>query len=377
MAKKNGNGEGGISRHKKSGLYMARYTVQTPTGPKRKTLYGKTRREVDEKLTKAKANRDDGLVFDADNLTVGRYLERWLTDSVRDTVKATTYESYERIIRVHVVPTLGRVKLDKLNPLHLQSLYREKLDSGLSTRTVQYVHVVVHRALKQAVRWGLVLRNVSEAVDPPRTHRKEMRPLTPDQARTFLEAAQGDRLGALYVLALHCGLRQGELFGLRWGDVDLEAGVLRVNRTLSRTKDGPVFTIPKTSKSRRTVQLTNGAIEALKRHSERQAEEMVRADTLYADQSLVFASEIGSPLNRHNVNGRSFKPLLVRAGLPDIRFHDLRHTCATLLLGKGVHPKFVQELLGHTTIAITLDTYSHVLPGMGDHAKQAIEEVLN
>ena len=150
-----------------------------------------------------------------------------------------------------------------------------------------------------------------------------------------------------------------------------------MNRSLSRTKDGPRFTVPKTTKSRRTVRLTNGAIEALKRHSQRQAEEMVRADTLYADQGLVFASEIGTPLNRHNVNGRSFKPLLVRAGLPEIRFHDLRHTCATLLLGKEVHPKFVQELLGHATIAITLDTYSHVLPGMGDQTRQAIEDVLS
>jgi len=272
---------------------------------------------------------------------------------------------------------LGRVKLNNLNPLHLQSLYRERLDSGLSPRTVQYVHVVMHRALKQAVRWGLVPLNVSEAVDPPRMHRKEMHPLSPIQARTFLEAAREDHLEALYVVALHCGLRQGELFGLRWADVDLEAGTLRVNRTLSHTKDGPTFTVPKTAKSRRTVQLTNGAIEALKRHSERQAQEMVRVDTLCQDQGLVFASQIGTPMNRQNLNSRSFKPLLKRAGLPNIRFHDLRHTCATLLLGRGVHPKFVQELLGHATIAITLDTYSHVLPGMGDQTRQAIEDVLD
>ena len=159
--------------------------------------------------------------------------------------------------------------------------------------------------------------------------------------------------------------------------MDLETGTLRVSRTLSRTKDGPTFTAPKTAKSRRTVRLTTGAVEALKRHSERQAEEIVRMDTLYQDQGLVFASEVGTPLNRHNVNHRSFKPLLERAGLPNIRFHDLRHTCATLLLGRGVHPKFVQELLGHATIAITLDTYSHVLPGMGDQASRAMEDALS
>ncbi len=317
MTKRRGNGEGTITK-RKDGRWEARYTAQTPKGPKRKALYGRTRSEVAKKLTKAMSDRDGGLVFDDENLRVEEYLERWLKGSVRGSVKPVTYESYERVLRVHVVPTLGRVKLAKLNPLHLQSLYRERLDSGLSPRTVQYVHVVMHRALKQAVRWGLVPRNASEAVDPPKTHRKEMRPLSPDQARSFLEAAIEDRLEALYVVAVHCGLRQGELFGLRWSDVDLDAGTLHVARTLSHTKDGPTFTVPKTAKSRRTVQLTNGSIEALKRHSERQAEEMVRVDTLYADQGLVFASEIGTPLNRHNVNGRSFKPLLVRAGMPEI-----------------------------------------------------------
>jgi integrase len=158
--------------------------------------------------------------------------------------------------------------------------------------------------------------------------------------------------------------------------VDLEEGSLRVNRTLTQTKDGSVFTIPKTAKSRRTVRLTNGAVEALKRHSERQAQEMVKMDTLYEDQGLVFTSEVGTPLNRQNVTQRSFKPLLHHAGLPEIRFHDLRHTCATLLLGKGVHPKFVQELLGHATVAITLDTYSHVLPGMGDQTADAMNSML-
>jgi integrase len=374
MARRRGNGEGTITR-RKDGRWEGRYTIHTGTEHKRKVLYGRTRAEVAEKLTKAMADRDGGLVFDHENLRVEDYLDRWLKGSVRGNVKPITFESYERVLRVHVVPTLGRAKLNNLTPLHLQSLYRERLDSGLSSRTVQYVHVLMHRALKQAVRWGLLPRNVSEAVDPPRIHRKEMHPLSPVQARTFLEVAREDRLETLYVVALHCGLRQGELFGLRWSDVDLEEGTLQVNRTLTQTKDGPVFTVPKTLKSRRNVRLTNSAVEALKRHSERQAQEMVKMDTLYEDQGLVLASEVGTPLNRQNVTQRSFKPLLLRAGLPKIRFHDLRHTCATLLLGKGVHPKFVQELLGHSTIAITLDTYSHILPGMGDQTVNAMDDV--
>ena len=247
------------------------------------------------------------------------------------------------------------------------------MDAGLSPRTVQYLHSVLHRALKQALRWGLVPRNVTEAVDPPRVRKEEMRPLSPAEARKLLEAARADRLEALYVLAVHCGLRQGELLGLRWKDIDLEAGTLQVRRTLS---DG-TFTAPKTARSRRSVKLTAGAVEALKRHSARQADEMTRMGERYEDRGLIFASEVGTPLNRHNLAHRSFKPLLKRAELPNIRFHHLRHTCATLLLSKGVHPKFVQELLGHATIAITLDTYSHVLPGMGDQTATAIEDALS
>ncbi len=233
MAKKRGNGEGSITR-RKDGLYMARYTVQTPTGPKRKTLYGKTRREVDEKLTKAKADRDGGLVFDADGVKVGEYLERWLADSVRDTVRPTTFERYEQMVRLHIRPVLGRLKLKNLTPAHVRGLYREKLDAGLSPRTVQYVHVTLHKALKQAVMDGLIPRNATEVVKPPQVRREEMQPLSPEQVKVLLQATRDDRFEALYVLAVTTGLRQGELLGLKWDDVDLETGMLRVRRTLSQ-----------------------------------------------------------------------------------------------------------------------------------------------
>src|SRR5215203_3800016 len=221
MAKKNGNGEGGISR-RKDGLYMARYTVQTATGAKRKTLYGKTRREVDEKLTAAKADRDGGLVFDADNLRLGEYLGRWLSDSVRDTVRQTTFERYEQIVRLHIRPILGQLKLKNLTSAHVRGLYRQKLDAGLAPRTVQYVHVTLHKALEQAIVDGLIPRNVTEAVKPPQVRREEMRPLTAEQVRILFDVGVGDRLEALYVLAVTTGLRQGELLGLKWDDVDLE-----------------------------------------------------------------------------------------------------------------------------------------------------------
>jgi integrase len=283
-----------------------------------------------------------------------------------------SFESYERLLRLHVVPAIGYLKLKVLSPPHIRRLYGEKLDAGLSPRTVQYAHVVLQRALKAAVNDGLIPRNPCEAVDPPQVLREEIRPLARDQVRALLGAAAGDRLEALYVVAVHCGLRQGELLGLKWEDVDLEARTLPVRRTLSKGE----FAAPKTAKGRRSVSLTPTAVEALKRHSERQAKEMVKAGTLYRDRGLVFASLVGTPLSRHNLT-RSFKALLGRAGLPRaVRFHDLRHTCATLLLGKGFNGKFVQELLGHAAIAVTLDTYSHVLPGMADHTG-AMEDALS
>ena len=254
---------------------------------------------------------------------------------------------------------------------------RQLHSSGLSARSVRYIHAVMHRALKQALRWGLVPRNACEAVDPPKPQKKEITPLSRDEARRLLEAVCGDRLETLYVLAIHCGLRQGELLGLRWEDVDLDDATLQVRRTLSTAKTGPKFAAPKTAKSRRTVRLNRLAVESLKRHHERQFEESTTLADEWKDYGLVFATTNGAPMDPSNLIARSFKPLLRNAGLPNIRFHDLRHTCATLLLGGGVHPKLVQELLGHATIAITLDTYSHVLPGMGDQAATAMEDALS
>src|SRR3712207_6400692 len=285
---------------------MARYTVQTSTGPKRKTLYGKTRREVDEKLTKAKADRDGGLIFDADNLKLGEYLGRWLADSIRDTVRPTTFERYEQMVRLHIRPMLGKVKLKNLTSAHVRGLYRHKLDSGLSPRTVQYLHVTLHKALKQAITDGLIPRNATEAVKPPQVRREEMRPLTAEQVKVLFEAAKGDRLEALYILAVATGLRQGELLGLRWDDIDLEVGTLQVRRTLTTAKGGPVLSAPKTKGSRRTVRLSQMALEALRSHLERQLEEIDQAGGLWRENGLIFPSESGSPLSRQHVTSHRF-----------------------------------------------------------------------
>jgi integrase len=302
---------------------------------------------------------------------------------VQDTVRNTTFERYEQIVRVHIKPPLGRVKLKNLAPTHVRGLYKEKLQS-LSSRTVRYIHVTLHKALKQAVNDGLIPRNATEAVKPPQVCWEEIYPLRPEQVSTLFEAARGDRLEALYILAIHTGLRQGELLGLKWEDVDLEAGTLQVRRTLTTAKDGPVLSTPKTKGSRRPVKLTQSAVEALRSHLQRQLGEIQRqlgeidrAGTLWEENGLIFASEVGEPLDRRSITKYQFKKLLKRAELPDVRFHDLRHTCATLLLGRNVNPKIVSEMLGHASIAITLDTYSHVLPNMQSEAAQALEDALN
>jgi integrase len=362
--KSRANGDGDVyPRKNKAGKITSYRGAYVGPDGKRRYVSGKNKEEARAKLRTARGEAERGLVSEGGNVALSDYLKRWLNDSVRGSVKPVTHDSYEMLVNNHVVPPLGNLRLSKLTPAHLQGFYRSKLDAGLSPRTVQYLHVVLHRALKQALRWGLVTRNVAEAVDPPKVHKKEVTPLSPEQARAFLEAARGDRLEALYVVAVHTGMRQGELLALRWDDVDLDAGVLRVRGT-------------KTARSRRTVKLSNTALDALRSHLTRQLEEIDRVRSMWWENGLVFATEIGTPLNRHNLVNRSFKPLLLSAGLPHIRFHDLRHTCATILLSQGVHAKFVQELLGHATIAITLDTYSHVLPGMSSGTADAMDRAL-
>lgn len=372
MAGKRGNGEGSIYR-RKDGRWVGQYLVYTAAGPKYRYIYGKTRQDVSKRLTKAMSDRDGGLVFDAGALTVGEYLERWLSDSVRGTVRISTFERHEQIIRAHLAPALGRVKLKTVTPAHVRSLHREKLDTGLSPATVRKIHSTLHKALSQAVSDGLIPRNAAD-VKAPRPAPDEMRPLSEAEARELLDAAResGDRFEPLYVLAITTGLRRGELLGLRWDDADLERGTLRVGRALVREGGRHTLGETKTKRGRRRVNLTPRTVTALKAHRKRQLEERVKLAGLYEDHGLIFAATAGTPLNPENLVKRSFKPLLKKAGLPEIRFHDLRHTCATLLLGRGVHPKLVQELLGHATIAMTLDTYSHYLPSMGDQASGAM-----
>jgi len=384
MSKKRANGEGSISK-RKNGTYMARYTVHTSNGPKQKCLYAKTRKEAAARLVEILANQESHLAFDAKNQTLGEFLNRWLDESVKRNVRPRTLANYRSQVDKHIAPALGRIKLKNLTAAHVQAFYNAEVDSGLAPSSMRYIHAVLHRALNQAVRWRLVAENVTEAVDLPRLEHKEPCTLCPEEAQRFLQTAHGYRLEALFVLALTTGLRQGEALALRWEDIDLHAGTLTVRRQVQRKRRGGseleepglVFSQPKSKKGHRTIRLSTIALEALRSHHERQLQEKQKVGPGYHDQGLVFTTTIGTPLDAQNVVNRHFKPLLRAAGLPHIRYHDLRHTCATLLARKNVNPKVVQDTLGHASLSMTLGVYSHVQAAMKDEAAAAMDSTFS
>lgn len=377
--KHRGHNEGSIFQ-RKDGRWVAELSEGRDESGKRqppRRWYGETRKEVAEELTAALRDKQQGLLPKASKQTVGQFLDAWMEDVVKGSVRPTTYETYRNVLK-HAEP-IRDILLMKLTPQDLQRLYANirsaKDEDKRLGRTTQVLHAVLHKALGQAVKWGLVPRNVTEAVERPKAQTKEFRPLTKEEADGLLKAAEGDRLYALYVLALTAGLRFGELLGLRWEDIDLDKGILTVKHQVRMVDEEPQFIPLKTAKSRRTIRLPSLAVTALRKHRTRQLEERLRLGEVWRDYDLVFCTEVGTPLSESNVRNRSFHPLLKKAGLPRIRFHDLRHTCATLLLAQGVHPKLVQEQLGHSAIGMTLDTYSHVVPSMMDQVAGAMDSI--
>lgn len=372
-----GHDEGSIYQRESDGKWVA--AVNLGYGPdgkrKRKVIYGKTRKEVSEKLKIALRDQQQGFPIAVERQTVSQFLDKWLQDSVKPTVRSKTYDSYGQIVRLYIAPALGKIQLAKLSPQQVQAFLNAKLESGLSPRTVQYCHAILRRALGQAYKWAQVPRNVATLVDPPRVRRHEVQPFTPDQARAFLASIQGDRLEALYTVALSLGLRQGEALGLRWSDVDLERGMLTVRMALQRVGGKLQLVEPKTERSRRTLRLPQVTLAALKAHRVRQLEERLLAGAQWQDSGLVFTSTIGTPMEPRNAF-RRYQEALSRAGLPHFRFHDLRHTAATLLLAQGVHPRVIMEILGHSQISLTMNTYSHVVPALGDEAATRMDRAL-
>jgi len=371
--RRRGHNEGSIYR-RKDGRWTAVLTVGSG---KRKSYYGRTRAEVQRKLASAVAALQSGLVPPAsERQTLSQFLTGWLENTVKPSVRAWTFRGYEGKVRTHILPGLGNVTLVNLTPQRLEAFLNQKRTAGLSPQTVQHLRAILRAALSDAVKWGLVPRNVATLVDGPRVPHHDIQPLSPDEARRLVEAVAPYRLGALFSVALAVGLRQGEALGLRWEDVDLDAGTLTVKKTLQRIGGEFVLVEPKTVRSRRTIALPSAAVDALRTHRARQMEERLMAGSLWRDEwGLVFTTAKGRPLQGTNVT-RTFQQLLTRAGLRRQRFHDLRHSCASLLLAQGVHPRVVMETLGHSQIGLTMNTYSHVLPPLQREAARRMDEVL-
>jgi integrase len=349
-----------------------------PNG-KRKAFYGETRQEVAKCLAKALHEQEQGIgVISDERQTLASFLESWLmTLSSLRHLESRTVDGHRSHVQTHIVPALGHLRLTKLTTRQVEHFYAELVAKGLASTTVHHVHETLHKALEDAVRMDMLQRNVSDKAQAPGYHQRDMQVLTQEQARQLCAAARGTSMYALVVVALSTGMRQGELLGLRWRDVDLEAGVLSVRQALTfdRITRQYRFKEPKNKRSRRQIQLPSPTIQALRGHQARQAEQRGMLGPAWIDNDLVFPNPIGGP-SAASTSHHAVCKLLVKANLPRIRFHDLRHTCATLLLRAKVNPKVVSELLGHSSVAITLDIYSHVLPDMQDDATAAMSAIL-
>lgn len=374
MARRRGHNEGTI-RERADGRWEARVTVGWKRGKlQRKSIYGKTRDEVQKKLVAALSDQHEGIPIDSERQTFGQFLNNWIEHQVKPNRRASTLRSYRQNVRNHIIPSLGRHQLTKLSPQHIQALINEKLKEGLSPRSVQYYHATVRAALNQALRWGLVKRNVANLVDPPRVQRHKITPLAPEEAMRLLKTAEGHRLSALFTVALAIGLRQGEALGLQWEDVDLESGAVTIRHQLQRVDGRLQLVEPKSDQSRRSIALPEITLASLRRHRIHQLEERMAAGTYWSDTGFVFTTRNGTPLEGSNVR-RVFLRLLKQAELPEVRFHDLRHTCASLLLAQNVHPRIVMETLGHSQISLTMNTYSHVAPDLQRQAAERIDHL--
>jgi integrase len=332
-----------------------------------------TKRDAQALLVQLLGERDAGF-RPGRRITVAEFLERWLRDYAATNTAPKTHRTYKDLVRNHLTPGLGNAVLSTLAPDQIQRFYRQLSAKGLSPTTVLHAHRILREALQHAVKWQLLPRNPADLVDPPRAARREVLALKPEAVRGVLTAAGETEYGALVHLAVMTGLRQGELLALRWDDVDLKSRTLQVRRTLQRL-DGLHFREPKTAGSRRSVALSPSTVASLRQLAEKQTKAKALAGSAYRDDGLVFATAVGTPIDPRNVN-RTWYRIIKAARLQGLRFHDLRHTHASLMLAQGTHPKIVSERLGHSGVRITLDTYSHALPNLQLEAAATLDQTL-
>jgi integrase len=342
---------------------------------KRITKYGRTKKEAREKLDAYLDELKQGKVVIGPKQTVKQYLENWLENSRRLKVEITTAERYDSAIRVHLVPAFGHLRLDQLTREHVQVFYAKLLNDGLAPRTIQLIHMVLSTALNDAVEGGILARNVCEKLTVPRAEKYEAHFLTRGEAQRLLAAARGHRLWLFILMAITMAPRRGELTGLRWSDIDLSGGVVHIQRTVGRVRGlGKIAKSPKTKSSFRKVRLPQVVLDGLEEQRKFIDRIRAQAGSTWQENDLVFPNKNGCYLD-HWVVLRQFKKVLQEAGLPDMRFHDLRHSAATLLLAAGVNIKVVQEILGHSNINTTLMLYGHVLPDMQKEASDRMDDM--
>lgn len=343
------------------------------TGKRRqKRVTAGTRRECEEKIRAILDQADDGDAVGHEKLTLDEFAKQWL-EAVEPSLRPSTFRRYADMLRVHILPQLGKRQLSKLTPFDLQRFYANRLAYGLSSTSVHHLHVMLHRVLKQAERWSMISRNVASMVDAPRRTFPEITTWNLEQVNHFFTVADQHDLAALWRLALLTGMRRGELLGLKWEDIDLERGVLAVRRTMSRGKGGQwELGQPKTAAGRRSIALPASCVTVLRKHRVNQNVQRLRLGGIWQDCGFVFTNRSGGSLHVNSL-GAAFKSVTATSKLPIIRFHDLRHTSATLLLAQGVHPKIVQERLGHADISMTLNRYSHVTPDMQRSAADTLD----
>lgn len=344
-------------------------------------------------LTAKLREKDLGVFIEPATMHLNSFLDRWLEEIACVRVRPVTYDGYDAKLKVHVRESIGMKRLCDLHAYDVQGLYNSMIKRGLSAKTVRHVHTVLSSALKQAMKWRLLNQNPCDLCELPKIQKREMQCFAPNEAARFIKSAELDRYYAAFVLAIETGMRPEEYLGLQWKDIDFENCRLSVRRALIVRKGGGFeFSEPKTAQSRRSIPLSQSATSALKTHRRRQLEARMKIQDVYSDLDLVFPTETGTPTLYGNLDRRHFKKIIQNANeeiaesnvengtayppIPIIRLYDLRHTMATLLLGQGINPKIVSERLGHSSISLTLDTYSHVLPTMQQDATEQIEKLI-
>lgn len=339
------------------------------------TVHG-TKKDAQAYLNRVLRDRDLGIWSEPSAETVRVYLRRWLTDAALPRIATSTATLYENYLTLYLDPGLGHFRLSKLTPLDIQGFYAS-LSTQLKPSSVRRLHGMLSSALNQAVKWNLIPRNPASLVDLPKVQKKEMHAFGPVEAAKFLAAAKLDKHAMLWAILISTGLRPGEAMALKWQDIDLKAGTLTVRRSLTWKAGGLFeFNEPKTTRSIRQLPLPAALIPEMKAHKAHVAEARLKAGTDWQDNDLVFPAALGRPLHKANL-GRHLKAILKAANLPeDFRLYDLRHSCATLLLADGTHPKVVADRLGHASVTLTLDTYSHVTQTMQSEASKAMNRML-